>query len=280
MDKVYTKSLHSVGFGRPLYHAAPNLQPGHCGYFDTNGHWHLIIDLSNHLSKDSKLVTEPPVQLGPVYGETMKWTKCNAEAEIRIGNLPPKAGFSLGFKTTKSECGLLLTAPVQYRAYEPDEPFRAWIKEHGRDKVSELKFDDPVSDYGLFLVTQVYCTTHCKIAAVLGADQELSVQCTASALDGQKLSGKGNWGVITGAGISQEFKAQDGIEYTVFAGGWWYKPSWVFWPIRPFNPIVLKMPEAVREEVDRTEERCVGDETMKDRNSALEKWTHESPVEG
>lgn len=84
MDKVYTKSLHSVGFGRPLYHAAPNLQPGHCGYFDTNGHWHLIIDLSNHLSKDSKLVTEPPVQLGPVYGETMKWTKCNAEAEIRF----------------------------------------------------------------------------------------------------------------------------------------------------------------------------------------------------
>lgn len=84
MDKVYTKSLHSVGFGRPLYHAAPNLQPGHCGYFDINGHWHLIIDLSADLPKDTKLVTEPPVQLGPVYGETMKWTKCNAEAEIRF----------------------------------------------------------------------------------------------------------------------------------------------------------------------------------------------------
>lgn len=125
--------------------------------------------------------------------------------------MPAKAGFSLGFQTTKSECGLLLTAPVQYRAYEPDEPFRAWIKEHGRDKISELKFDDPVSDYGLFLVTQVYCTTHCKIAAVLGADQELSVQCTGSALDGQGLTGKGSWGMITGAGISQEFKAQDGI---------------------------------------------------------------------
>lgn len=51
-------------------------------------------------------------------------------------------------------------------------------------------------------------------------------------------------------------------------------------PFRPFNPIVLRMPEAVREEVDRTEERCVGGETMKDRNGALEKWTNESPVGG
>lgn len=124
--------------------------------------------------------------------------------------MPAKAGFSLGFTTTKSECGLLLTDPVQYRAYEPDEPFRDWIKEHGREKISQLKFDDPVSDHGLFLVTQVYCTPHCKVAAVLGANEELSVQCTGSALDGQKLSGKGDWGMITGAGVSQEFKAEDG----------------------------------------------------------------------
>lgn len=76
LDRVYARLMSNHPYGWALYKkvTAKDLRPGHCGFFDSDGDWYTLVDLTSPVQELALQGWEPPhAQIQNRDPESMVW---------------------------------------------------------------------------------------------------------------------------------------------------------------------------------------------------------------
>jgi hypothetical protein len=164
-------------YGTALYTPLParRFYPGICGYFDANGSWNPVADLSNPVllasqgygparEKLQRAPLETNIEWGPKASENVKARKIELSAGISstiAAAMPAELAAWYNFSTSMSGGAILLTIPpVTHERFYYESPFKAWIRENAE---ALIKRRNEILEFGLWIVTSTWSTSECAI---------------------------------------------------------------------------------------------------------------------
>ncbi|KAI9741098.1 MAG: hypothetical protein M1834_002811 [Cirrosporium novae-zelandiae] len=214
--KQYVDSLKRLAIGKPIYHPdGEGLKPGHCGYFDDNGKWKHMLDLTaidahhpSYTQLASPLVIgglTAPQQWGPQFGSTVRCCGVEQVTSLEIPGLPVTPGVNLKFEKSSKYGAVLMTDPVTYTSFPHKPPFHQWCKANASALLADKTYGPELKEHHLFIVTEVYSTPRCSIVQWEDTTKEISIGVSAEAWGAGKLTGSGFWNKITNLGTWRGF---------------------------------------------------------------------------
>ncbi|PNP73797.1 hypothetical protein FNYG_12987 [Fusarium nygamai] len=183
-----------------LWNPKPNtvLKPGYCGYFDEQGSWNQIVDLSNQEEATKFNYTQDlpePEEDGlgkwePACSENVKWRRAALEAPAKIPQLGIELKMKLEFSKDDKYGACLVTGPTVTCKYFSNRItlFDEWAKSNYSSISSSVR---DVKDHGLWIITKVYETPRCAVAGWAGPASSLSLYAGAGAIFGGAITLQG-----------------------------------------------------------------------------------------
>lgn len=176
LREVYAKKMEFHGYGYGLYHpvAVEDLRVPCCGFFDRNGDWNLICNLTTtRLPPEQddwvplEYLPQPTTEIG------IDWepkTSLGTQEHVLSGsaetpnNQPAGAEAQVSY-TSKSKFGAVLMTHrgITLKAYNDERLFLAWL-ENNKKRLYELH-GTQLKRYGMWIVTRTYSWLSASINA-------------------------------------------------------------------------------------------------------------------
>lgn len=218
LDIEYANQMRSHPYGTALYKPQPHsiFHPGMVGYFNVNGDWNPIIDLSKPPQTPSEPTTIPTSQStlpllpslpalappdhqawGPKLGTCTRGRKISLSAGVSQAVLLSTTGvpLSLGacyrFESESSTGAVLITsAPVVHERFYHEMPFKRWVVDNARlllRERAELKKCD------LWVVTSIWSAEEVAVSCWRDGKKTVDVGFKVGFVEIGEIAPKGEW---------------------------------------------------------------------------------------
>ncbi|TAQ87224.1 hypothetical protein B7494_g4456 [Chlorociboria aeruginascens] len=207
LDIAYAEHMKNHPFGTALYtpQAYRLFHPGCVGYFDSNGSWNPIADLS---SSDTMATTEytpvveqleraPPetsIHWGPKISSKTKAQKVSLKVGLSAAvasAIPLDIGARYHFSSEDEGGAILLTkSPVRHEKYYYESPFKDWVRDNATLLITKRR---EILEHGLWIVTSTWSSEECAINVWNDAGHGVGVAFKSSAVGFGELAPSGDW---------------------------------------------------------------------------------------
>ncbi|KAF3072002.1 hypothetical protein CFAM422_005759 [Trichoderma lentiforme] len=228
LDRVYAQLMSDHPYGWALYKQVTtrDIHPGSCGYFDSEGDWNTITDLSSPQDLISQGWAIPDEGIydnngpgsttwGPKSSNSIR-TRCiggTARATETATSL--KTSITVSFESKSDQGAVLFTENPVLRHQVGDElSALQWMAENTPEMRRRHK--NIIKTHGLWIVTKIYSTRRCAIA-IMNSESSSVVIDLDNAHGLLTLSPNSKWTSSSGSSCTEIHEDQDGI--VVFISG-------------------------------------------------------------
>jgi hypothetical protein len=207
LDLAYANFMKNHPFGTALYTPQPYglFHPGSVGYFDSNGSWNPIVDLSSPedlaelgytpvAERLKRAPSEKSIQWGPKISSKTKAQKLGLKAAVSAAvatAIPADIGAWYRFTAQEGGGAVLLTkAPLRHEKYYYESPFKGWLRDNATLLLEKRK---EILEYGLWIVTSTWSTEECAINVWSEAEHGVGVGFKSSAVGFGEVAPSGDW---------------------------------------------------------------------------------------
>ncbi|KAJ5260524.1 hypothetical protein N7478_012129 [Penicillium angulare] len=233
LNITYASYMRNHPFGTALYTplSIKEFHPGICGYFDSNGSWNPIADLSDSTKLEKqgystvneeleRAPTDTDIQWGPLTSENVVAHNIDFSGGISSGlaaALPVNLSAELSFSNSTSGGALLLTAPpVVHERFYHESMFKNWVIENAAQLV---KHRSEILEHGLCVVTNIWATEDCAIHVWDQAGKEIKIGFDVGVDAIGELGPGVGWSVNRKDGGWMRYKASKDDRLVVFFAG-------------------------------------------------------------
>ncbi|KAL7799321.1 hypothetical protein V8C43DRAFT_313363 [Trichoderma afarasin] len=219
-------SDHPYGWALYKKVTTRDIHPGSCGYFDSEGDWNTITDLSSPQDLVSQGWAIPDEEIydsnGP--GSTIWGPKSSNSVQARcIGGTAIanetvtslRTSITVSFESKSDQGAVLFTANPVLRHQVGDElSALQWMAENTPEMKRRHK--NIIKKHGLWIVTKIYSTRRCAIAVMNSESSSVEIDLE-NAQGLLTLSPNSTWTRSSGSSCTEMHEDQDGI--VVFISG-------------------------------------------------------------
>ncbi|KAL6832825.1 hypothetical protein V8C40DRAFT_236106 [Trichoderma camerunense] len=228
LDRVYAQLMSDHPYGWGLYKKVTtrDIHPGSCGYFDSEGDWNTITDLSSpqDLTSQGWTIPDDGIYDNNSPGLTTWGPKSSNSIQARcIGGTARATGTVTSLRTSmtvsfesKSDQGAVLFTESPVIKHQVGDELSAlqWMAENTSEMRRRHKHI--IKTHGLWIVTKIYSTRRCAVAIM--TSESSSVEINLDNAQGLlTLSPNSTWTSSSGSSCTEMHEDQDGI--VVFISG-------------------------------------------------------------
>jgi len=233
LNRIYADEMCNHPYGYAIYQPAFTsvIKPGMVGYFDPDGIWSPLVDLTDTgaltaagLKPPNKLMSAPPQEeiWGPMTSKSVSGHNLDSDIAPSITGLPLSASLKVKYTSSSSFGALLVTSPpITHSSYYYSSPFSSWVKDNMHALLNGEHKDD-IHANGLVVVTQTYSTSKATITAWTDGKNEVFLGFDGALPGVGKTDDSGGWSKGNSASGWQEYDASGNDNVVVFVGGLWY----------------------------------------------------------
>ncbi|KAK5997434.1 hypothetical protein PT974_02790 [Cladobotryum mycophilum] len=229
LDRVYAELLQHHPYGWALYKKVTRREifPGSCGYFDPDGDWHMLLDLTDPdnlddhgwtIPGDGIHVTESPESMtwGPKTSLSVQSHGAGGAAGATVAAVPIKASVRMSFES-KNDVGAVLTteSPVWKHQMGHESSAVQWMANNTPEVIR--RYRSIIKRHGIWIVTKTYSTRRCGIAIMTGKSSTVEIGLEAGVQGVSTLAPKSSWSRSTGSSCMELHEDEDGV--VVFISG-------------------------------------------------------------
>lgn len=221
LNQVYATYMRNHPYGTAVYRPIPfrDFHPGSVGYFDANGEWNIITDLSNATTLQSSNLSPVPeplqraptdshIEWGPKASRNINSRKAEFSAGVSPALatvLPANASAHLTFYNSTTGGALLLTTPpITHERLYHETPFKRWVHNNAVELVRQR---EELLEYGLWIVLSTHTTSDCAIHVWDDAQKTVDVGFDVSVDAVGELGPAGGWTIGRGDGGWERYTA-------------------------------------------------------------------------
>lgn len=215
LDVEYAEQMQCHPYGTALYRPQPRdtFHPGMVGYFNDDGDWNPIIDLSQcsqpsftqsvftaslALPDDLPAMAIPEEHTwGPKLGNTTRVRQIDLTAGISQSALLAAAGvpLSLGscyrFENKDSTGAVLITgAPIKHERFYHATPFKRWVASNAKQLLTERA---ELKDHALWVITSIWTAEEAAVNCWRERHRAVDVGFNVGFVEIGELAPKGSW---------------------------------------------------------------------------------------
>lgn len=241
LHQVYASYMRNHPYGTAVYSPLPyrDFHPGSVGYFDANGDWNHITDLSNPATLAADQYTAPPeplhlappdthIEWGPKASRNIhaRHTSLKAGIDPALATVLP-ADLSAHFTYSNSTAGgalLLTTPPITRQRYYHETPFKRWVQDNAASLVHRR---EEIATYGLWVVCSTHATRDCAIHLWDEKSRKVDVGFDVGVDGVGELGPAGGWVLGQAEGGWERYLSDDSAGdqgRVVFFGGLFFRP--------------------------------------------------------
>lgn len=240
LHQVYASYMRNHPYGTAVYRPLPyrEFHPGSVGYFDANGDWNHITDLSNPEALQADQYSPPAEALQLATPDSrIEWGP-KASRNIHAHHTGLKAGISptlatvlpadvsAHFTYSNSTAGgalLLTTPPITRQRYYYETPFKRWVHDNAEKLVHRR---EEITKYGMWIVCSTYATRDCAIHLWDERSREVDVGFEVGVNGVGELGPAGGWKLGSAEGGWERYTSDEGDDAgrVVFFGGLFFRP--------------------------------------------------------
>ncbi|KAL6412602.1 hypothetical protein AUP68_03806 [Ilyonectria robusta] len=195
LDRVFAQLLQHHPYGWALYKKATTreVHPGCCGYFDTDGDWHTLVDLTSSdedltqkgwksPSDSFKSRDEEPQTLiwGPKTSKTVVSRQLGGEVGAPLVMAPIEPSVNMSFTCEGNEGAVLTTeSPVLRYRIGDESAARQWVTDNEPEILRQYK--PIVERHGIWVVTKTYTSRRCGVAVMSSKSSKVEISIGVSA---------------------------------------------------------------------------------------------------
>ncbi|GJC86508.1 hypothetical protein ColLi_09346 [Colletotrichum liriopes] len=223
VDRVYARLLldHAYGWGLFKKFTTRDIHPGVCGYFDSDGDWHTLVDLNDAddlasqgwstldvpMNRDDKvdLMTWGPKKSGSVVAR-----RTGITAGTNIGVAPVEASVNIAFETGNEEGAILVAEnPVQRNCSGDQATALRWMAANTTDMCR--RYRSIVKQHGVWIVTKTYSARRCAVAVISSNSSAVELGLGATAPGIASLTPSSSWSNQTGSSCAEIHEDESGV---------------------------------------------------------------------
>ncbi|KAI5458932.1 hypothetical protein BGZ63DRAFT_426245 [Mariannaea sp. PMI_226] len=225
LDRVFARLLMNHPYGWALYKkvTVKNLRPGAFGYFDADGDWHTLANLSGNQQDLVKLglnIPDEPVKSSSQTPETLIWgpksstsvisREVGGEVGAPVVAAPIEASIKLSFQCGSDEGAVLVTqSPVLKHQIEDESAAVQWVEDNTADILKKHKAI--IERHGIWVVTKTYTTQQCAVAVMSSKSSAVEIGIAANVPGVLTLSPSGKWSSSTGDAAFEIHQDEEGV---------------------------------------------------------------------
>lgn len=243
LHQVYASYMRNHPYGTAVYRPLPyrDFHPGSVGYFDANGDWNHITDLSNPAALEADQYTAPPeplhlappdthIEWGPKASRNIRAHHASLNAGISPALAPVlPANLSAHFTYSNASAGgaLLLTSPpITRQRYYHETPFKRWVHDNA---AALLHRRAEIASYGLWIVCSTHATRDCAIYLWDEKSRQVDVGFDVGVDGVGELGPAGGWVLGRADGGWERYSSDEGAAAAEqgrvpFFGGLFFRP--------------------------------------------------------
>ncbi|KAK5208647.1 hypothetical protein LTR47_004175 [Exophiala xenobiotica] len=220
--------------------AKTRLRPGMCGYFDEQGDWQPIVDITDKKAvKDAGYTYIQGISVAPDPGEE-RWPLRKSENMKRMENvvganmqtpaLPAGGGATIGFRREGQHGAIMVTkGNVVHHQATPAHLLYKWLVKNGRAVLNNT----PNLKRGIWLVTKTYTADSRAVALLTGDERTVTLNVNAQALGQGDIQATTEWwsSEKSEAWNVQDMTAEGGLVLAM--DGLWCEDHWYTSDIKP-----------------------------------------------
>ncbi|KAL7792028.1 hypothetical protein V8C37DRAFT_381385 [Trichoderma ceciliae] len=230
LDRVYAQLLSDHPYGWALYKKVTTreIHPGCCGYFDPDGDWHTIADLSDpddvagkgwSLPYDSISDSKAPASTiwGPKSSSSVQTRHIGGTAKTATA-APIKTSMTVSFKSSSQQGAVLTTAnPVLKHQISDELIALEWMADNTPEMMR--RHSDIVKRHGVWIVTKTYSTR--RSANAILTSESSSIEINLDSVQGLlTLTPMSTWLSSSGNSCTELHEDEDGV--VVFISGMYF----------------------------------------------------------
>ncbi|KAL6229366.1 hypothetical protein BDW75DRAFT_245798 [Aspergillus navahoensis] len=227
----YAELMNHNPEGRFLYipQRYSDFHPGSVGYFDRNGGWNEITDLSKPELVEKAGFTKLDRTLTRLEPMEAMWKTRSSESE-KERNIHGTSGLSGAmaaapvdisgegkYKTSSTAKAALITGSVvKHEKFKSPfgPPIQAWVKDNG-NRLVKGDFGEDIGKYGLWAIQATWITQECAITMTSGRSHDINLGLALERL------GSVSWAAVERPSQSSKMRADKGL--VVSFSGVYYK---------------------------------------------------------
>ncbi|KAL7953690.1 hypothetical protein V8C34DRAFT_296338 [Trichoderma compactum] len=237
LDRVYAQLLRDHPYGWALYKkvTTQKLHPGSCGYFDSDGDWQTLIDLTNLHNVADRGWTIPSDEIqGSGDPESMIWGPKNSDSvrSCHVGGkvgttvvgAPVAASVAMSFESTSDKGAVLATeSPVLRHQIGDETSALQWMAENTAEMLR--RHGSVVKKHGIWVVTKTYSTRRSAVAVMTQRSSKVEIGLGADVQGLLTLSPESSWTSSTGSSSMELHEDDNGV--VVFISGMYFSKKLV-----------------------------------------------------
>ncbi|KAF5227976.1 hypothetical protein FAUST_11408 [Fusarium austroamericanum] len=230
LDRVYARLLCDHPYGWALYKkvTSQTLRPGTFGYFDTEGDWNSLIDITNDDSLAQEGLKPPnhPITRsetpdtftwGPKSSVSVSRRQIGGTAGATTAVSPVQASVTISFEN-KEEAGAVLTteSPVRrYKVIDVSNEVSNWVTENTPEMVRRHKAI--IKRHGIWFISKTYVTRRSAVAVLTSKSSSIEIGLGMDVEGVLTLTPNSSW--LDGKGSSSVELHEDEDGVVVFMSG-------------------------------------------------------------
>ncbi|KAL6802263.1 hypothetical protein J3E68DRAFT_395675 [Trichoderma sp. SZMC 28012] len=186
LDKVYAQLMSDHPYGWGLYKkvTTPEIHPGSCGYFDSEGDWRSITDLSNPQDLNSQGWTIPDdihdnkgprsTTWGPKSSSSIQNYSLGGNSQAGGTAAALRTSMSMSYENTSDQGAILCTeSPVTRHQIGDELSAVQWMAENTAEMMRRHKHI--IKRHGVWIVTKTYSTRRCAITIMTSKSSTINI---------------------------------------------------------------------------------------------------------
>ncbi|RSL54595.1 hypothetical protein CEP54_009804 [Fusarium duplospermum] len=229
LDRVYAQLLCNHPYGWALFKkvTTKDIFPGVCGFFDTDGDWHPLVNLNDPSSLADSNMTVPGTGIGKRREpESMVWgpKQSGSTSSNSIGSTvgtslvvaPVEASVTVSFESSDDKGAVLITeSPVWKNQIGDEREALQWMAEN--TDVMLRRYGDIIKRHGIWIVAKTYSTRRCAIAVMTSQASAVEIGLGADVQGLLTLKPESRWTKNTGSSCTELH--EDGSGVVAFMSG-------------------------------------------------------------
>ncbi|KAI4665423.1 uncharacterized protein J4E78_002884 [Alternaria triticimaculans] len=278
METAYAQIMSMCTEGTYLYTPPSNLDfhPGSCGFFDENGGWRVITDLTELKEHNLNEYKAPKKDLVLTKPATCTWDKKVVEknegsgfgAKAEVSGIAAQAPVDVGANfavgsTAKAGAGVVVSPNVVHKKFNIDA--RKIIEDWITDNMKQLtdNYLAYIIQFGVWIITATWSTEKCSIAMWNKTGSKIDTGAEIGATNIGKLGVNSSHEVQTDIDEHRVWNEPGG--HAISFSGMLFRPSRKFWSkklkhIQRPKDGSLRVEEAISISIDEDEDGDVLDE--------------------
>ncbi|KAL7933332.1 hypothetical protein V8C35DRAFT_305555 [Trichoderma chlorosporum] len=229
LDRAYAQLLRHHPYGWALYKkvTARDIHPGSCGYFDSDGDWRTLADLTSPkglarqgwTTTDGNIIDDnhPESMIwGPKSSSSVQSTHIGGSVGAIAAAASVKATVKMSFKSSSGQGAVLATeSPVVRHQYGDESSALQWMADNTAEMMR--RHGDIVKRHGIWVITKTYLTRRCAIAIIASESSAVEIGLDVDVQGLLSLTPNSAWNSSSGTSCTEIHEDEEGV--VVFISG-------------------------------------------------------------